>query len=250
MGIFSSTRNKVISSVAISAVAFGLLYVFRQPITQAVSVGAKTAGQLLSTPFTEAFKGIIEGLSGLGGNFQIPLPKFEFTLGGEQIDPATNQPALTSEGWDWEQAWQNLFRNSLGLFPNLSGSNPDTANQASNASKPPTPDVINTYPTNPNDQQGTSGKGNPPPVQDLFNFGKLDPNQAFYIEINNKAQRLTRQEILSQFPNSVGLFDDLRTKQIEFIPLTQAAVDYYKSLEGNQIKLSGQLSPNLKSGMF
>lgn len=251
MGIFSTTRNKLITTIGISAVAFGLLYVFRNPIQTAVSTGAKTAGQLLSTPFTEAFKGIIEGLGGLGDTFKIPLPKFEFTLGGDSIDPATNKPAISNEGFDWDQAWQNLFRNSLGLFPNLSGSNPNTANQASNASKPPTPDVINTYPTNPKDQQGTQGKGDisvPTIIGGVYKT--LDPNFGFNITVNKESQRMTRQQVLTNFPNSVGLFDDLRTPQTEFIPLTQAAVDYYKSLEGNQIKLSGQLIPELKSGMF
>lgn len=51
---------------------------------------------------------------------------------------------------------------------------------------------------------------------------------------------LTKGEILQEFPEAVGLFDLPQTPKTEFLPLSQAAVEFFIE-KGTEITLSGQI---------
>lgn len=221
MGIGSSIASKVGIPLAIAVGAGLLLAKFREPIIGAISSGSSVIGQSLSQPFTSILKGFQKGFEGLPTNITIPFPVFDFTLGGEVKGKDNQNKDFDPLG--------NLCDNSLGIFC-FGKDEPVDKGQ----------DVIKDQPNAPNAVDII--KGAEASELTLFEGGSIlvDIPRPVGSSLDNPAEkeRLTREEIVTKFPNAVGVFDFLGTKETEFLPLSISEI----ALAGkSNFKLSGQI---------
>lgn len=219
MGIGGSILTKIGLPIAIVATIGFLLFSFKKPILDAVQGGASTFGQIISSPIGSAIQGFQQGLSNIPSVINIPFPVFKFTLGGVGGSGETvfenpsgqggiggSQGALgIQEPFDFAKALENLRNNTLGIldFTKLLGS-------------------------------AEGAKLTPFNVGRAFDVGRPGAEDR---------GRETREQILQKNPLAIGLFDDPRTKEIEFFPLSaQEVTDFTKF---GKLKLSGQLFKEL-----
>lgn len=230
MGIAKSVLTKV-GLPLIVVVAAGLILASQKDrIIAAVKAGSETLGQTLTQPIASFIGGAQTGLSNIPSIVTIPFPRFEFTLGG-QTTTKDNKTAIDEAGrLDINQANRNLCRNTLGVIclgesrTEVFGSTPPPS---STPTTPPAPAVI------------------PPPTPALtiIRGGSLP------VGTNTGAgqvTRKTREQIIAENPNAVGLFDLLSTSRTEFLPLSPEAVSFFQG-QGQQLRLSGQIFQQIKN---
>jgi len=219
MGILGTILSRVGIPLALIAVAGLVIFRFKDPILSAVSGGAQTIGTAITTPFGALLQGIQTGFSNIPETIDITFPSFNFGF-AEGADPggdAGNVPAITEEGFDFDQALVNLCRNSGGILCfGESRGNGDGG-----------------------DGGGDGDGGGGASASSLTPF---EPERKTFFDesfdILNRA-RGTRAEVIAQFPGAIGLFDLLSTgSRTERVPLTLLEA---RAFGTKQIRLSSQL---------
>jgi len=223
-------RSTLISlgvTLGIGIVAALLLARFRGPLENIF----QSAGQAVGGFVTKPLAGFIQGISGtLGGleDIQIKIPSIIIKQGTLEFTGADTKSSLAGETVP--------FGNGSVFIPEGCTVLPD-----GRVSCPTPPIIVDTPPP-------------PPPLipeaeaTGLTLFGVA--GSSILVGSGGEAgfERLTREEILAQNPNAVGLFDLLSTKKTEFLPLGVEAVKFFQEA-GQELRLSAQLFeeiPNIR----
>jgi len=171
---------------------------------------ARSVGEVFTGIFTEPISGAVEQISGAFSN----LPDIDVRI-----------PALNIGG-----GGITLFGEDIATsFENAINDIPD-----------PLPEPTGRFERN---RPGRGGGGTPIPrmeeVIDPLSREDLLPG-SLVVSLSGGQRRLTRQEIFSQFPGTIALFDVLNTDPVEFLPFTQVGAEQSLRL-GQDLRVSGQL---------
>ncbi len=217
MGILGTILTRIGLPLAL-AVATGLiLFRFKDPLISAISGGASTLGQAITSPFGALLQGINTGFSNIPATIDFTFPSFNFGF-APGADPGGDQPneiAITEEGFDFDQALVNLCRNSGGIlcFGESGGGNGGNGG-SQQASLTPFADSFIT----------TSSTG--------FGEGQQTMRESF-------------AELIARNKDVVGLFDFKGTPETEFFALTQAEIEFFGGKD--QLIFSGQVFKEIKN---
>ncbi len=221
-------------TIAIAVFAAFLLNRFRGPLENIFQSAGQTIGGFIAKPI----EGVIQGFSAVAGQFsdiELKLPSIiikqgtlEFT-GDDSSSSLAGQTVPFNGGQFVEIPPDTVIDPETGI---VTSSTPPKIVPSPEVGPTPLPNDI--LP----EAEGAS----------LTLFG--DPQATILVGTGGEAgfERLTREEILAQNPNAVGLFDLLETKKTEFLPLGVEAVKFFQQA-GQELRLSAQLFeeiPNIR----
>jgi len=227
MGILTTILGRIAIPLGIAVVAGFLIVTFKDRITGAITGGATTLGQIISSPFGSILQGINEGFSNIPQFLDFRLPEFRFAFGdagfntnalGQPITPAPAgfvplTPAQTAN-----------FPSNCSIVQDAQGNVTTTCAPATNIT--PTPQIM----------------GSPAPSSPLTIFQGGSFRVGVTLPSGFSGIR-TRQEIIDANPDVIGLFDLINTSKTEFLPLTAQQV---QQQQGN-LRLSAQLFEEAKN---
>jgi len=221
-------------TIAIAVFAAFLLSRFRDPLENIFQSAGQTLGGFIAKPI----EGVIQGFSAVAGQFsdiELKLPSIiikqgtlEFT-GSETSSSLAGQTVPFGNGQMVQIPPDTVIDPETGI---VTSSTPPKIVPAPEPAPTPLPEVII-------------------PEAEGASFTLFGPaGSSILVGSGGEAGflRLTREEILAQNPNAVGLFDLLSTKKTEFLPLGVEAVKFFQEA-GQELRLSAQLFeeiPNIR----
>jgi len=226
MGILSSVIGRIGIPIALIAATGLLLFSFREQIGGAIRGGAQVVGGAISQPFTGFFQGLEKGFEGIPEQIKIPFPGFEFAFGTGKVTTPNLDPPKQGE----QEFMGGTLTTPAGCVRLEDGrvSCPSPPTFERKADAPRTPAFIPEAEAS----ELTLIQGGSILVGTNTGRGTLT--------------RKTREQILAENPNAVGLFDLLSTERTEFLPLGTAAVEFFQK-EGQGLRLSGQIFKEIKN---
>jgi len=108
LGVASFFFSKAVLPIGLLALLGVGLFAFRSQIVGAISGGATTLGQAITTPFGSFLSGIQQGLGTIPESIDFRLPSFNFIFG--QSDPSNDPIGQLQTDFD------NFIKNSQEFF--------------------------------------------------------------------------------------------------------------------------------------
>jgi len=222
MGIVTSILSRIALPLGIAVVAGFLIVTFKDRITGAITGGAQTIGQIISSPFGSILQGINTGFQNIPQFIDFRLPEFRFAFGDQSPAPVLQPPQASTVPF------------MSGQLTTPEGCTVDSLGRISC----PTPPLFTLDPT-PSPAPIVQGSPTPSPLTIFqggsFRVGVTLPSGFTGIR--------TRSEIIEANPNVIGLFDLLSTSKTEFLPLTALQVQQQQ----DNLRLSAQLFEEAKN---
>ena len=223
MGILSSIGARFAIPLVIIAGAGLLVVLFRDPLVRGASALGRTAGTVVTAPFTS----FIDTIGSAFGN----LRDFEVRI-----------PGLNLEFGDLSLTGRDPFSQLFDFFSGNGG--------ATNGGDPDIPSGLGNDPRR--DQfrdaemfeEDFPNEPLPEPEPELFGGAFAE---SFNVQTSEGIQNLSFEELQATQPGAVvGLFDILGTQQTEFLPFNVQQVQ--ASLEaGQRLRLSGQVFQDIRA---
>jgi len=209
-------------TLAIGVVAAFLIARFRDPLENIFQSAGQAVGGFVSKPIA----GFIQGFSAIAGD----LPDIDISLPSINIKQGT----LNFTGTDDTSSLAGKtvpFGGGTVSIPEGCKVNPDGTVSC------PTPPIFNPPDPQPSFIPEASGAG----------LTIRDPTFKLPIVTTAGTLKITSiQDIVAQNPNAIGLFDLLKSKTVEFLPLSVEAVKFFQE-SGQDLRLSGQLFEEFKT---
>jgi len=232
MGLGSRIALTVGIPIAVIVVGGLLLERFKEPILGAATGLGSSLGQIITRPIS----GFIGGISAQLGS----LPDIDLRIPG--INLSIGQGTIFQEGPGPSSLAGKEVEFGNGTLKIPQGCTVLPSGQVSCPTPPtferdePPPKEVTPPPP-------------PPPVPEAEAAGFTifgDPRKTILVGSGSPFQRKTREQIIAENPNAVGLFDILSTKQTEFLPLSPEAVAFFQD-KGQELRLSAQLFTEIKN---
>jgi len=226
LGVASFFFSKAVLPIGLLALLGVGLFAFRSQIVGAISGGATTLGQAITTPFGSFLQGIQQGFGSIPESIDFRLPSFNFIFG--QSDPGNDPIGQLQTDFD------NFIKNSQEFFDNLfkSGSGGGTGTPP-----PPTTLPPGEFPL---DEETAGGS--------LTEFETASGKFVTTSSTGGQGQVTmteTLAQILERNREAVGLFDFKFTPGMtEFFALSPSEIEFFGA---ENLIFSGQLFQEIKN---